>query len=107
MSNNKFKSCPPLMSDARMFTNYIPSKQYNEHIKSVNSIGSNLEYKEFLQKNAEEIINKNFQYHVANKCYNNQPNGLEPNGLEPNGLEQGSEQNSILSGIDTSDYFEI
>lgn len=66
MSNNKFKVCPPLMSDARMFTNYMPNKQFNDYVKMVNNIDSNIEYKNFLQSNGQEILKQQINFNLKN-----------------------------------------
>lgn len=72
MSNNRHETCPALMSDGRIFTNYLPNRLYNDHIKYSNNIQVNTAYKEFLQQNATNIIseqNKFLEKHA--KCNKN------------------------------------
>mgnify|MGYP007047513127 CR=1 FL=1 len=60
----------PGMSDGRAFTSYLPSCQMNEDIMSKNRVSSNSEYREFLQKNAVEIINKSGRSSIATPSVN-------------------------------------
>ena len=75
MSNNRHQSCPALMSDGRIFTNYLSNRMYNDYIKYTNDIKVNTDYKAFLQKNATNIIADNQKFLEKNsKChFNKQP----------------------------------
>ena len=46
----------PGMSDGRIFTSYIPNCQMNTNIQTKNNVGSDAEYRVFLQQNATQII---------------------------------------------------
>jgi hypothetical protein len=46
----------PGMSDGRAFTDYTSSCQMNNSIQSKNNIKDDSSYREFLQKNASEIM---------------------------------------------------
>ena len=46
----------PGMSDSRCFTSYVSSCQFNENIQNLNNIKTDAEYRIFLQKNADKII---------------------------------------------------
>lgn len=63
-SNNRFwyDNCPALMSDSRLFTNYLPNRMLNDKIKEKLNINSNLEYKNYLINNAKNILNNERQY---------------------------------------------
>jgi hypothetical protein len=50
--------------DGRAFTDYSPSCTINNKIKKSNNIKNSLEYRKFLQQNAKEIMEVNFQYSV-------------------------------------------
>lgn len=66
--NNDSVSMPGIVSDGRMFTNYIPNSMLNETIKKKNNIRSNEEYRRFLVNNTEEVMRQNYeQYSVQNK----------------------------------------
>lgn len=70
MSNNKHHSCPALMSDGRIFTNYLSNRMYNDYIKFTNDIKVNTDYKAFLQNNATNIIADNQKFlEKHNKCH--------------------------------------
>ena len=72
MSNNKHQSCPALMSDGRIFANYLSNRMYNDYIRHTNDIKSNTEYKSFLQNNATNIIADNQKFlEKHNKCHQN------------------------------------
>ena len=63
MDNRYYKyGCPPLMSDQRFLTNYIHSRTFDQMIRNINSIDSIQDYKCFLQKNTDEILNKERQF---------------------------------------------
>lgn len=79
MSDNKYWSCPPLMSDARHTTNYVPNSVMNEYIKNVYKITDNNYYRAFLQQNGGKLMKderafmeRQFNCTVPVKCsYNN------------------------------------
>lgn len=79
-SNNKYSDCPPRMSDGRHFTDYRPSNQLELLLASDNNIQSSHQYRNFLQKNGNVIMNKNREVAVnLNGCSNcsNSNRGVE------------------------------
>ena len=67
--DNRHSTCPPLMSDRRIFTNFFDNDVFNQTIRSMNKIGDNHEYRVFLQQNASELINREREYHLqTNTC---------------------------------------
>ena len=70
MDNRNFKEgCPPLMSDGRFVTSYVDSGVLVQFIRHVNEIGSAQDFKNFMQKNAVEIMNKERNFIVEkNTC---------------------------------------
>lgn len=46
----------PGMQDGRCFTSYLPNCQLNENIMTRNNISNNISYKDFLQSNADVIM---------------------------------------------------
>ena len=59
MDNRYYKyGCPALMSDCRFITSYVDSDVVNQYIRHVNKIKSSNDFRMFLQKNGEQIINK-------------------------------------------------
>jgi hypothetical protein len=58
-SNNKYSNLPPIMADGRNYSNWQPETIINEQIKNNAGIKSNWEYREYLQKNANQIMKYN------------------------------------------------
>ena len=67
-SNNIHNNFPPLMSDSRITTVWKTSSAMNENIKKNNRIQSNLDYRNYLIKNSESIINDNRNNAYRNCC---------------------------------------
>ena len=70
--NNIDFSSPPMVSDGRFFTAYDSNEAIEQKIKQTQGIQSNWEYREFLQRNASQIMN-----YENTECYLN--HGLLPN----------------------------
>ena len=60
-SNNIHFNYPPIMNDGRNYASYQPEAAVNERIQQQNQITSNWKYRQFLTKNASDIINFNSQ----------------------------------------------
>jgi len=59
-SNNKYEGFPPLMSDGRTVTaSYQPEAVLNEHLLREIGVESNWQYRQYLTKNAKEIMKYN------------------------------------------------
>ena len=70
-SNNKFYNSAAKMSDGRTFTDYRPNHEINEHILSNNKVANMHNYRMFLSRNAESIMEKNNEYmFIKNGLYN-------------------------------------
>lgn len=61
-SNNKFFNSPARMSDARLFTDYRPNYEMNRYIESGNKIKNTHDYRLFLSRNGERLMDKNREY---------------------------------------------
>jgi len=61
-SNNKFINSPPLMSDGRHFTDYRPNCLLNNNLQIKSKVLNSYDYRLFLTRNAENIINMNRQH---------------------------------------------
>ena len=57
-SDNKNKNCPARMSDGRSMTDYRPSTFVDDMIRADNNISNSLQYRVFLQQNADAIMDK-------------------------------------------------
>lgn len=77
--DNFFKGCPAMMSDGRLFTDYRTSIRTNEYIKYINGIERDDDYRLFLQSNAEQIMDnqwneiKRTKTCNVNGCVHNYP----------------------------------
>jgi hypothetical protein len=58
-SNNIHFDFPPLMSDGRNYASWLPGDQINNQIRQQNDITSNWDYRQYLVKNAENIMQQN------------------------------------------------
>ena len=66
-SNNINMNFPPLMDDARLFSNYYSSVLNDEMLKRNKNIKTNSDYRHYLQINAQSIISNN-QLNSCNEC---------------------------------------
>lgn len=70
--DNFYCNCPPMMDDGRFITNYKSSWSNNEYIKYVNGIVRNDDYRQFLQTNADQLLNSEWIFLKGNdSCSNN------------------------------------
>lgn len=73
--NNKYGTCckcPAIMDDSRLFTSYMPHKDYNNKLMAKFNVTNNNDYKTYLQTNGTsiktDILNK---LESGAKCTNN------------------------------------
>ncbi len=71
VSNNKYTDCPPRMDDGRHFTDYRPICHVNNMVRANNSISNSYEYRMFLTKNAEKLMDMNRAYSCQKNCSSN------------------------------------
>jgi hypothetical protein len=73
-SNNKYSNFPPLMSDGRaIVASWQPESIINAELIETNNIKSNWEYRQYLQKNAKQIIEYNFREAATDVGYYKRP----------------------------------
>lgn len=66
-SNVYYKDgCPALMSDGRFMTNHHSSNELTEQLRKSNSMDDHNRFRNFLQNNAEELINAERDYMMKN-----------------------------------------
>jgi hypothetical protein len=70
-SNNRFFNSPSRMADGRLFTDYRPNIEMNRYIESGNKIKNTQDYRVFLSRNGEKIIEKNKEYIFLKNGQNN------------------------------------
>ena len=66
-SNNIDFNYPPIMADGRNYASWQPEAVINKRIQKEEGIQSNWQYRKFLQKNANQIMNYNTQLYNINK----------------------------------------
>ena len=64
------KGCPPLMSDGRFITSYVDSDVLVQFIRHVNKIESAQDFKNFMIKNAEDIMEKERKFITSKNICN-------------------------------------
>jgi len=71
--DNYFKNCPPLMEDqGRNISDFRSEADRNDHIKYINNIQRDDQYRLFLQTNAKDIMQKEWAYlKTNNACWDN------------------------------------
>jgi len=60
-SNNIHFNFPPIMNDGRNYASWQPGAVINEQIREKNNIKSNWQYREYLTRNADEVMSANFK----------------------------------------------
>ena len=67
--NNKYLNCPAHMSDGRLTTDYRPKCDRNLELMKQADVDSNAKYRQWLNKNAVNIIDKNIRtFEEKNAC---------------------------------------
>ena len=59
MSNNIHFDFPPIMDDGRNYATYIPACEINEQLQARNGLASNYAYRQYLIKNATNLMRTN------------------------------------------------
>ena len=60
--DNFFKQCPPRMDDGRLFLDARTAVRREEYIKFINNIERDDEHRLFYQKNADEIMKREWDF---------------------------------------------
>ena len=82
--DNFFKNCPPVMSDARIFTDHRMATTRELTVKNLNNIVNNDQYRLFMMANGEEIMDNTFNVYknqsscFVNECAHNYPTRVHP-----------------------------
>lgn len=64
VSNNKYPDCPAIMDDGRAFTDYRSACYLNDMLRVKNGIQNSYDYRQFLIRNGENIINTVRLYNI-------------------------------------------
>ena len=76
-SDNKHLQCPPRMADGRHFTDYRSSYYINDLIRADNNISNSLQYRVFLQQNADALMNRQREIACNLNCCGPCPSGTK------------------------------
>lgn len=95
-TNNKYPEFPPLMSDGRSVTaTWQPESTINADLIQSNGIKSNWQYRQFLTKNAKQIMEYNFTESSNDVGYYKRPADL-PN-IQSNAVSGFNQQPYLYS----------
>lgn len=73
MTDNYFKECPAMMSDGRILADYRTATRREQYIKTINGFLDDNDYRYFLQKNADAIMDNEWVFYRKNQsCFPNQ-----------------------------------
>ncbi len=81
--DNFFKECPAVM-DYSPFTDYRTAHRREQHIRMINGITNDYDYKNLLQQNATKIMSLETEYNktafgcVSNQCIHVSPTSPQP-----------------------------
>lgn len=67
-SNNKYFDCPPRMDDGRHFTDYRNNCYVNNLVRNNKNITNSFQYRMFLTRNANKIMDLNKKYTCQKNC---------------------------------------
>ena len=81
-SDNKHFQCPPRMADGRHFTDYRPSNFINDLIRADNNISNSLNYRVFLQENADSLMDRQREIACKLNCCGPCPIASSKEGFE-------------------------
>jgi hypothetical protein len=107
-TNNKYPAFPPLMSDGRsLISSYQSNEMINDKILKNSGLTSNWKYREYLTKNAKEIIQYNFTEACNDAGYYSrivEPSpGVTENLYKPPYLYSNYMDSNPVLGVDSSD----
>lgn len=70
--DNFFKGCPPKMEDGRFLTDFRTPSTREQYNKAINGIVRDDDWRMFLQKHADHIMDKQWNYMRTNySCFTN------------------------------------
>lgn len=109
-TNNQFNAFPPKMSDGRaVIGSWQPESAVNDKILKSNNIQTNWQYREFIRKNAKEIMDFNFREACNDNGYYIRNGELLDSGNTPYSTPQlysSLYDNKSVSGVFHSDLKE-
>jgi hypothetical protein len=105
-TNNRFPVFPPLMQDGRsIISSWQPEAAINDRIVKNHGIQSNWQYRQFLNKNAKEILDHNFQDACNDTGFNTFTPAYYQNGIPYH--YRSIEDRTLPLGVQDSDLKEV
>ena len=107
-SNNKYADFPPLMMDGRTITaSWQPEAVLNSHqLKEIN-VETNWQYRQYMIKNAKDIMKYNCTQSATDSGYIKRYADLENNSYSTPYISNSYVDNTKPSGFQTSDLKEL
>lgn len=106
-TNNIHYDKPALMSDSRFLTNWKSNCEVNNHLKYNANLVTNYDYRQYLIKNAQEVMDFNHKLSfmcTSNTVLGNQPEyGYKESDLKNLYLSRKALQNRLVAPIITQE----
>jgi hypothetical protein len=107
-SNNKYDGFPPLMMDGRTITaSWQPEAVLNSHLLKEINVETNWQYRQYMIKNAKDIMKYNCTQSATDSGYLKRYTDLENNSYSTPYISNSYVDNTKPSGFQTSDLKEL
>jgi hypothetical protein len=107
-SNNKYDGFPPLMMDGRTITaSWQPEAVLNSHLLKEINVETNWQYRQYMIKNAKDIMKYNCTQSATDAGYLKRYADLENNSYSTPYISNSFVDNTKPSGYQTSDLKEL
>jgi hypothetical protein len=107
-SNNKYAGFPPLMMDGRTITaSWQPEAVLNSHLLKEINVETNWQYRQYMIKNAKDIMKYNCTQSATDSGYIKRYADLENNSYSTPYISNSYVDNTKPSGFQTSDLKEL
>jgi len=107
-SNNKYADFPPLMMDGRTITaSWQPEAVLNSHLLKEINVETNWQYRQYMIKNAKDIMKYNCTQSATDSGYIKRYADLENNSYSTPYISNSYVDNTKPSGFQTSDLKEL
>ena len=107
-SNNKYDGFPPLMMDGRTITaSWQPEAVLNSHLLKEINVETNWQYRQYMIKNAKDIMKYNCTQSATDAGYLKRYADLENNSYSTPYVSNSYVDNAKPSGYQTSDLKEL
>ena len=107
-SNNKYDGFPPLMMDGRTITaSWQPEVVLNSHLLKEINVETNWQYRQYMIKNAKDIMKYNCTQSATDAGYLKRYADLENNSYSTPYISNSFVDNTKPSGYQTSDLKEL